>query len=91
MGKNIGLANLIRELKIQSSKWIKAESPDPMQAKFGWQKGYGIFCVESSHLAALIEYIETQEQHHRSVSFQEEYQRILKKNGIEVDEHHLWD
>jgi hypothetical protein len=44
-----------------------------------------------SHLEKLIAYIENQEEHHKTLSFQDEYRSLLRKNGIIVDETYLWD
>jgi hypothetical protein len=38
-----------------------------------WQRGYGAFSVSPSQLDALLGYVETQEERHRSRTFQEEY------------------
>lgn len=52
---------------------------------FGWQRGYGIFTIGVSQIPATIAYIERQESHHRTVSFEDEYRAFLEKNGIEID------
>jgi len=41
--KTIEVSNLVRDLKRDSSKWIKDEQPQ--LAKFHWQRGYGAFSV----------------------------------------------
>jgi putative transposase len=80
---------LIRELKRQSSKWIKEESPD--LTSFYWQQGYGAFSISPSHLVALTAYIANQEKHHKSETFQDEFRRLLAKYKIDYDERHVWD
>jgi putative transposase len=47
--------------------------------------------VSPSQLDALLEYVETQEEHHRSRTFQEEYREFLRKHGVEYDERYVWD
>lgn len=37
------------------------------------------------------EYMAQQETHHRAVTFQEEYRRLLESHGIEFDERYFWD
>jgi hypothetical protein len=37
------------------------------------------------------EYIAQQETHHRAVTFQEEYRRLLESHGIQFDERDVWD
>ena len=78
-----------RGLKKKSSKWIKGLAPD--YRHFYWQRGYGAFSVSPSQLGALLEYVETQEQHHRIRTFQEEYREFLRKHGVEYDERYVWD
>ena len=83
------VAELIRELKRESSKWLKEQSAD--LADFHWQDGYGAFSVSPAHVDPLKKYIAEQEAHHRRVTFQDEYRRILRKYGLEWDERYVWD
>ena len=87
--RTLSQADMVEALKKTSSKWIKGVAP-----KFGnfyWQRGYGAFSVSPSQLEAVLEYIGTQEEHHRNRSFQEEYREFLHKHGIEFDERYVWD
>ncbi len=89
LGKTNDVASLVRDLKRESSKWIKREEarcPD-----FRWQQGYGAFSISPSHVDALTEHIVRQEEHHRRESFQDEFRRICLKNGLDVDEQYVWD
>jgi REP element-mobilizing transposase RayT len=89
LSRTITMAQVIEELKTSSSKWLKTQSP--ALASFAWQRGYGAFSVGPSDLNALLRYIETQEEHHRMRTFQDEYRDFLTKNGIEYDERYVWD
>ncbi len=89
LGRQISVADLVRDLKKESSKWIKEK--DPRQSEFHWQAGYGAFSVSPAHIPALRDYIQRQEEHHRQESFQEEFRRILRKYGVEFDERYVWD
>ena len=89
LGKTIGIAELIRELKRNSSKWIKSERP--RLAGFHWQKGYGAFSISPSHVDALARYIANQDEHHRRETFQEEFRRLCRKYGLEIDEKYVWE
>jgi putative transposase len=89
LSRTITMAQLIEELKTSSSKWLKTQSP--ALASFAWQRGYGAFSVGPSDLNALLHYIDTQEEHHRTRTFQDEYRAFLKKYGIEYDERYVWD
>lgn len=87
--KNISVANLIRELKRESSKWIKTQS-DAVRA-FYWQSGYAAFSISPSHVDDLTGYIENQEEHHKRETYEDELRRICKKFGVELDERYAWD
>ena len=81
------LADIIRDIKTNSSKWIHAEIGD---RAFAWQEGYGAFTVSPSHRNSVRDYIARQEEHHRVKSFQEEYLEFLKRSGVEYDDRYLW-
>jgi len=89
LSRTITMAQLIEALKTSSSKWLKTQSP--ALAGFAWQRGYGAFSVGPSDLDALLHYIDTQEEHHRTRTFQDEYSAFLKKYGIDYDERYVWD
>ena len=89
LGKTLDVSTLIRELKRDSSKWIKEQNP--RLADFHWQNGYGAFSVSPSHVPALKQYIADQETHHRKESFQDEFRRLCKKYGAAIDERYVWD
>jgi putative transposase len=85
----ITIAEIVEKLKSSSSKWLKTQSqtvPD-----FAWQNGYGAFSVGPSDLNALLKYIDTQEEHHKKQTFQDEYRAFLNKYGVEFDERYIWD
>jgi len=63
----------------------------PEHRLFAWQEKYGAFSVSVSQLDNIIQYIKGQEEHHRKMTFQEEFLTLLKKHRIEYDERYLWD
>ena len=81
------VADVLRELKSASSRWIHATVG---AREFAWQDGYGAFTVSASKLAVVKRYIERQEEHHRRRTFQEEYVDFLKESGVEFDARYLW-
>ncbi len=89
ISRTMTIAQLTEELKTSSSKWLKTQSPALQQ--FAWQHGYGAFSVCPSDLDALVSYIETQEEHHRRHTFQEEYRAFLNRYGVEFDDRYIWD
>jgi putative transposase len=89
LSRTTTVAHLIEELKTSSSKWLKTQSPT--LAQFAWQNGYGAFSVSPSDLEALRTYIDNQEKHHKTRTFQEEYRAFLKRYGVDFDERYVWD
>ena len=82
------LAEAMRLVKANSSKWLHDTFSD--QAAFAWQAGYGAFSVSHSNIEQVKRYITNQEEHHRRVSFEEEFVAFLRRHGIGYDEHYLW-
>ena len=60
-------------------------------AGFSWQSGYGAFSVSESNVEQVKLYIANQEEHHRKMTFQEEFRLLLKRHGIQYDERYVWD
>ena len=87
--RTVTQAQLIEQIKKTSSKWIKAL--DARYRGFFWQRGYGAFSVSPSQLDAVLQYVETQDEHHHTHTFQEEYRELLHRHGVEFDERYVWD
>jgi putative transposase len=82
------IAEMVRIIKANSSKWVNERHGQ--QGRFSWQSGYGAFSVSQSQFEVVHAYVETQEEHHRTRSFQDEFREFLNKHGIEFDERYLW-
>lgn len=89
LSRTLSVADLVKEVKTASTKWLKEQ--DPVFAGFHWQQGYGAFSVGMSQKETLLHYIDTQEDHHRARTFQDEYRDFLRKYGIDHDERYVWD
>ena len=81
------LADVMRELKSESSAWIHRELRLP---SFRWQEGYGAFTVSASHIDAVKRYVLNQEEHHRVLPFQDEYVAMLQRGLVDYDDRYLW-
>jgi REP element-mobilizing transposase RayT len=84
----LAIAVLVREVKAKSSRWVHERWPE--QRAFAWQGGYGAFSVSHSAAPQVERYINEQEEHHRNLSFEEEFRALLKRHEIEFDERYLW-
>jgi REP element-mobilizing transposase RayT len=89
LSRSATVAKVIGEAKRNSSKWIKTKGGD--LELFQWQNGYGAFSVSFSKITEVREYISDQMNHHKKMSFQEEYRLFLRKHGLDFDEAHVWD
>jgi putative transposase len=87
LGRTISQAELVEQLKKSSSKWMKAEGGVP---RFAWQGGYGAFSVSESHADAVIRYIQAQPEHHRTMTFQEEFRKFLERYKLAYEESYVW-
>ena len=76
----LSLAKAVLAIKSNSSRWANEDGQ-----KFAWQQGYGAFSVSASNVAAVVRYIQTQELHHRRMTFEQEFLAILKKHNVEFD------
>ena len=82
--KTLSLADFVRMIKADSSKWIK--TLDDYYLSFAWQEGYGAFSVSPSQMKNTINYILHQQEHHKKRTFIEEYKLFLEAYGIDYDE-----
>lgn len=83
----INLAGLVKDIKTGSSKWIKQKNV--FTDFVGWQEGYGAFTHSIKEKDSLIEYIKSQEDHHRKTSYKEELIKLLEEAGVVFDEKYL--
>ncbi len=83
----VAVAQLVKDIKIASSVFIKR---DKLLPEFtGWQNGYGAFTYAVSAKDNLIDYVKTQKEHHKKITFREEYRSLLREHQIEFDEKYL--
>jgi putative transposase len=87
LARTLPVSKLLVEVKTTSSKWMKTKGVPG----FGWQNGYGAFSIGQSQLQDVVGYIARQKEHHRRLTFQEEYREFLRKHRVEYDERYVWD
>jgi hypothetical protein len=75
-------------MKGSSSLWLRKTFPE--MRGFGWQDGYAAYSVSPSRVNRAIRYVESQEEHHRVRSFEEEYLDFLRQGGVEYDERYVF-
>ena len=89
ISNNLSVSKFIEEVKKPTSKWLKTQ--DASLRDFYWQSGYGAFSVSQSNVNRVREYIIKQEEHHRTMTYQDELRKLLEAHGVEFDERYLWD
>ena len=85
---SLTVSEVIREVKACSSKWMGEVG---LVDKFEWQKGYGAFTVSYDRVDAIRQYIQNQKEHHKTMTFQEEYIDFLERHGIEFKLEYLFE
>ena len=89
LAKKCAPVDVVEAVKKDASKFAKTLGAQYQD--FYWQRGYGMFSVGPTHRDEVVRYIETQEEHHRCMTFQDEFLAFLKKYGVAYDERYLWD
>jgi len=82
------MSEMMKKVKGSSSKWVNEQKR--LKRRFSWQTGYGAFSVSESRAAIVSLYIKDQEKHHQTLSFKEEFVRLLKRHHIEYDDQYIW-
>lgn len=89
LSRTESLSNIVRQVKTGSTHWL--QDKQPALRHFHWQNGYGAFSVSQSTLQEVREYGRGQREHHRVMTFQEEFRKFLTRYEIEFDERYVWD
>lgn len=81
------ISDLLKQVKHDSSVWINDKSF--ADKKFSWQSGYGAFSYSKRDVPNVIKYIKNQDDHHKSISFTDEYLKLLKEFEIDYDDRYI--
>ena len=85
----LAVSNMLRAVKSSSSKWINDNRL--CMTEFRWQRGFAAFSVSKSSMPEVTRYLAGQEEHHRKISFADEYRALLIRHEIPFDEKYLFD
>lgn len=83
------LPDLLRDIKANTSKFINEKKW--INGRFQWQEGYGAFSYSQSHIGNVINYINNQEEHHKSKTFRQEYLNFLETYQIDFSDQYLFE
>jgi len=89
LSRKFAIMKVVQETKTETSKWIKKQAGECRN--FAWQGGYGAFSVSESNIQSVKQYIKNQEEHHRRMTFKDEFRTLCQRHGIELDERYAWD
>ena len=81
LGIDQTIQKLMQLIKGESSFWINKEKLT--KQKFEWQDEYFAVSVSESILEKTRNYIKNQEEHHKTKTFQQEYDEFISKYGFE--------
>lgn len=84
----IALADLIKEIKTASNSWMKETRKYP--EFISWSEGYCALTYAFRDKEMIVNYIKNQKEHHKKITFEEEYRTLLKEHGVEVDERYIF-
>ena len=84
---NLSMSKFVQELKIVTSKWLKANPHFPLFDR--WPKEYAGFSYNLRDKNMIVGYIAKQKEHHRQVSFAEEYRQFLIENAVDIKEEYF--
>ena len=76
------ISKVIQLIKGESSFWSNKKKL--LKHKLDWQDDYFAVSVSESQINVLRSYISNQEEHHRKITFHEEYVEFIKKYGFKI-------
>ena len=88
-GRSITIADWAKEMKRASGIWVKKRAPELHE--FAWQSGYGVFSVSVSNIESVKKYISNQKEHHKKLTFHDEYRLLLQKYDVEWGKQYVWE
>ena len=80
----LSLSKAVNAIKTNSSRWANQKDHN-----LAWQEGYAAFSVSASLVPIVVRYIRNQKQHHKKMSFDQEFLALLKKHRVEFDPRYL--
>ena len=89
LSRTLSISNVAKFCKNSSSKWLKQQKT--AFSRFYWQGGYAAFSVSQSRTKNVISYIKSQEMHHKTLTFEEEYRALLQRHEVNYNKEYLLD
>ena len=86
---DVSISEMARVVKANPSKWV-SERPGG-RGRFAWRRGCGAFSVGRSRMDAVLDYVQNQQDQHRTRTFQDEFAGFLRRHDLVFDASSLWD
>lgn len=83
----ISVAQYVQAVKTFTSKWLKTHPDFPHFD--GWAHEYAAFSYNIHDKDKIVNYIKGQKEHHKRVSFAEEYRALLEETGLAIKEEYF--
>jgi len=81
LNADMSVSKALQLVKGESAFWLNRQ--DLMPHKFEWADEYFASSVSESQLPKVRAYINNQEEHHKKVTFQQEYEAFVKSHGFD--------
>lgn len=79
---SVSLEEYIKDIKVASNLWMKSNPDFPIFK--GWADGNAAITISIKEKDKVVDYIKNQKEHHKVVSFFDEYKKLLVKNGLNI-------
>jgi REP element-mobilizing transposase RayT len=87
MHPTFALSNFMRDIKENSSRWLRKNPNFPDFE--GWGVSFAAFTYNLSDKQTVSRYIAHQKEHHKTTCFEDEYRNFVTVNGVEIDENYF--
>lgn len=82
---DLSIGKIAHLIKGESSHWINQNKLT--KEKFEWQDEYLAVGIGDEKISVVRNYIANQEEHHKKVTFQEEYDKFIERYGFGIVKH----
>ena len=83
----MSVSQYVQSVKTFTSRWMKANPSFPYWN--GWGREYAAISYNVRDKEMIVNYIKGQKEHHRVVSFADEYRQFLTENGVVIREEYF--
>lgn len=82
LNDDLSIGKIAQLIKGESSHWINQNKLTKL--KFEWQDEYLALGVGEDKIETVRHYIANQQEHHKKITFQQEYEKFIERYGFEI-------